>query len=87
MEGNLPYREEIPTKFSKNKPKMAYSRDAFPKEQRETRERDQRERLERKTRGRETSMMTRDGAMADGLTQNNEVTRECQRELERARES
>ena len=73
---------------------MAYSRDAFPTDQRdkrerlerETRERDQRERLERKTRERD-QQDTRDGAMADCLTQNNKVAREiqsieCQREQE-----
>ena len=37
---------------------MAYSRDAIPKDQRETRERDQQETRERQE---------RDGAMADGL--------------------
>ena len=67
---------------------MAYSCDAFPREQRETRETGEgnwRKRLERKTRERD-QQDTRDEAMADGLTQNNEVARECQREIERARE-
>ena len=55
--------------------------------ERETGDRDWGERLETKTRERD-QQDTRDEAMANGLTQNNEVARECQsaRELERDRE-
>ena len=80
---------------------MAYSRDPFLERdwredwrerlererlERETGKRDWRQRLGRKTRERD-QQDTRDEAMADGLTQNNEVARECQRKLERARAS
>ena len=79
--------------FKENKPKMAYSRDAFI----ETRE--DREGLERDRESRGTiDRLQKDwqdtiyGAMADGLSQTNEIARggrgdrDSQRELERARE-
>ena len=51
---------------------MAYSRDAFMRDQQETRERqDQRETREK---------LERYGAMEDGLTQSNKIARESQRQ-------
>ena len=59
---------------------MAYSRDAFTRDQQETRERqDQRETREK---------LERYGAMEDGLSQSNKIAGENQRQQEeRARES
>ena len=57
---------------------MAYSRDAFTRDQQETRERqDQRETREK---------LERYGAMGDSLTQSNKIAGENQRQLERGRE-
>ena len=74
--------------FKENKPKMAYSRDAFI----ETRE--DREGLERDRESRGTiDRLQKDwqdtiyGAMADGLSQTNKIAREIQRELDGPRES
>ena len=65
-----------------NKPKMAYSRNAFTREQQETRVRDKtRMRLEidqRETR----EKLERYGAMEDGLSQSNKIAGENQRQQE-----
>ena len=61
---------------------MAYSHDAFTRDEKETRERlATRENLQR------DQKETRDGSMDDGLTQTIKVARESKREQERARES
>ena len=49
---------------------MAYSRDAFIKDLRETRERQERDKRETRER------LERDGAMADGLTYTNKIATE-----------
>ena len=49
---------------------MAYSRDAFPKYQRETSKRLERDKKET---GETRKRQNRDGAMADGLTLTNEI--------------
>ena len=72
-----------------NKPKVAYSHDAFTRDQQETRERDKTrvrlERDQRKTRERlekDKEKLERYGTMEDGLSQSNKVAGESQRELE-----
>ena len=52
---------------------MAYSRDAFPKDQRETSKRLDRDKRERQE---------RDGAKSDGLKQTSEIASKSQREME-----
>ena len=82
-----------------NKPKMAYSRDAFTRDYSERQERNKREKREKErhraiilTQAIEIANKSyreqeRNGAMPDGLTQAKETASNRQRELERARGS
>ena len=54
---------------------MAYSRDAFPKDQRETSKRIERDKRQTGER------LERDGAMHDGLTLTNEIASKSYREI------